>query len=147
MTNATPVRWFLSELEHALRGDVHWRREAVAEIEEHLLEALDGADECSEIAMRIVDRFGDPVEIAYQLNRVESRPRLRPTALAVSGAIASTVAAALLLAVLGREGASSRDLHLPPTTQLIGTVIAVHTQSTRIGAPSTAVSIELSRVP
>jgi hypothetical protein len=146
VTETASIGRFLSELEHELRGNPRWRAEIVAEIHAHLLDALDRAGDDPEAAKRIVDRFGDPVDIAHQLNRVDRRLRLHPAALRLGGTAASAIAAVTLLAVNGNERESGRDPNLPPsTTQLIGSVVAVGPASTTIRVRPASTATELSR--
>lgn len=147
MTETPSVGRFLSELERGLRGSPRWRAEVVAEIHAHLLDALEDVGNDLATAERIVDRFGDPVNIACEMNHVGRRVRWRPVGLRLSGAAAFAIAVLALGAHTGSERASGRD-GSPTTskTQLIGTVVAIHPASTELGVGPTSGATELVRL-
>lgn len=114
----TLVHDYLSRLDSALRGLPASRREQLlAEISQHLDESRSRLPEQSEAAIRdLLDRVGQPEEIAAEAMAGEEPRRHRRSAQLIAALVALVVAAAIAIPLALIDGGSSAKAPNTPAT-------------------------------
>lgn len=97
MSDSDPTRMFVEELSTSLGGDRAWKKETIAEIRGHLLDAVGDTPHDLATFEDIVERFGEPARLAAALNRQYALAGIR-TQIARAGRL-SVIAATLTMIV------------------------------------------------